>query len=70
MSDEEDQIPEGVQGPLSPLDYVVQNLQCRLGNPRNRCFANSAFRLLGGKFHGGPKSVEQNSFSGERSVGQ
>ena len=29
----------------SSLDYVVQNLQCRLGNYRNRCFANGPFRL-------------------------
>ena len=28
-----------------PLDYVLQSLQCRLGNPRNRCFANAPFRL-------------------------
>lgn len=25
----------------TPLDYVVQNLQCRTGNPRNRCYANA-----------------------------
>ena len=29
----------------SSLDYVAQNLQCRLGNYRNRCFANGPFRL-------------------------
>ena len=29
----------------SSLDFVVQNLQCRLGNCRNRCFANGPFRL-------------------------
>ena len=53
----EDQFHEEVQGPLSPLDYVIQNLQCRLGNPRNRCFANSAFRLWAwaGSFMEGPR---------------
>lgn len=41
----------------SPLDYVVQNLQCRTGNPRNRCFANAPFRLWAwaGSFQGGPR---------------
>ena len=29
----------------SSLDFVVQNLQCQLGNCRNRCFANGPFRL-------------------------
>ena len=29
----------------SSLDFVVQNLQCRSGNFRNRCFANGPFRL-------------------------
>ena len=39
-----------------PLDYVLQNLQCRLGNPRNRCFANAPFRLWAwaGSFLFGP----------------
>ena len=42
---------------MSSLDYVAQNLQCRLGNPRNRCYANSAFRLWAwaGSFMGGEK---------------
>ena len=41
----------------SPLDYVVQNLQCRTGNYRNRCFANAPFRLWSwaGSFMGGPQ---------------
>ena len=41
----------------SPLDYVLQNLQIRLGNPRNRCFANAPFRLWSwaGSFLEGPK---------------
>ena len=41
----------------SPLDYVLQNLQIRLGNPRNRCFANAPFRLWSwaGSFLDGPK---------------
>ena len=40
----------------APLDYVVQNLQYRLGNPRNRCYANSPYRLWtwAGSFLGGP----------------
>ena len=58
-SDDEVTSPQmvGVQGPLSSLDYVVQNLQRRLGNPRNRCYANSAFRLWSwaGSFMEGPK---------------
>ena len=47
----------GLQGPMSSLDYVAQNLQRRLGNPRNRCHANSAFRLWAwaGSFMGGEK---------------
>ena len=42
------------------LDYVLQNLQIRLGNPRNRCFANAPFRLWSwaGSFLDGPKNVE------------
>ena len=38
------------------LDFVVQNLQCRLGNYRNRCFANGPFRLWAwaGSFMSGP----------------
>ena len=59
LSDDEETSPQmvGVQGPLSSLDYVVQNLQCRLGNPTNRCYANSAFRLWSwaGSFMEGPK---------------
>ena len=44
-------------GPMWPLDYVAQSLQCRLGNPNNRCFANAAFRLWpwAGAFMDGPK---------------
>ena len=40
----------------APLDYVVQNLQYRLGSPRNRCYANSPYRLWtwAGSFLGGP----------------
>ena len=39
------------------LDYVVQNLQSRLGNYRNRCFANGPFRLWAwaGSFLQGPQ---------------
>ena len=33
------------QAEQSSLDLVVQNLQARLGNYRNRCFANGPFRL-------------------------
>ena len=46
--------PSSVQ---SPLDYVIQNLQCRTGNYRNRCFANAPFRLWSwaGSFLGGPQ---------------
>ena len=41
----------------SPLDYVIQNLQCRTGNYRNRRFANAPFRLWSwaGSFLGGPQ---------------
>ena len=41
----------------STLDYVLQNLQCRTGNYRNRCFANAPFRLWSwaGSFLGGPQ---------------
>ena len=39
----------------STLDYVIQNLQCRTGNYRNRCFANAPFRLWAGSFLGGPQ---------------
>ena len=41
---------------LAPWDYVMQNLQCRLGNPRNRCYANAPFRLWAwaGNFMEGP----------------
>lgn len=41
----------------APLDSVLQNLQCRLGNPRNRCFANAPFWLWAwtGSFLSGPK---------------
>ena len=41
----------------SSLDYVVQNRQTRLGNYRNRCFANGPFRLWAwvGSFLHGPK---------------
>ena len=41
----------------TPLDYVIQNLQCRTGNYRNRCFANAPFRLWSwaGSFMGGPQ---------------
>ena len=40
----------------STLDYVLQNLQCRIGNYRNRCFANAPFWLWSwaGSFLGGP----------------
>ena len=50
-------------GPMSSLDYVVQNLQCRLGNPRNRCYANSAFRLWAwaGSFMEGPQLWQRTS---------
>ena len=36
---------DSMRGHTSPLDFVAQCLQCRLGNPNNRCFANAAFRL-------------------------
>ena len=41
----------------STLDYVMQNFQCRLGNPRNRCYANVPFRLWAwsGSFVAGPQ---------------
>lgn len=66
VSDEEDprSTMTGVSsGPMSPLDYVAQNLQCRLGNPRNRCFDNSAFRLWAwaGSFLEGPKLWNKTS---------
>lgn len=41
--------------PLEPGDYVLQNFQCRLGNPRNRCYANSPFRLWAGSVLSGPQ---------------
>ena len=43
------------------LDYVLQNLQCRTGNYRNRCFANAPFRLWSwaGSFLGGPQLWNQ-----------
>ena len=45
----------------SSLDYVLQNLQCRTGNYRNRCFANAPFRLWSwaGSFLGGPQLWNQ-----------
>ena len=36
---------EGEHAIHSSLDYVLQNLQIRLGNYRNRCFANGPFRF-------------------------
>lgn len=38
-----------------PMAYMAQNLQCRWGNPKNRCFANSQ---LGRDLHGGLKSLD------------
>ena len=48
---------EPQHGDRTSLDFVLQNLQCRLGNPRNRCFANAPFRLWAwaGSFLAGPK---------------
>ena len=48
---------------MSSLDFVMQNLQSRLGNPRNRCYANSAFRLWAwaGSFMGGAKLWNQTN---------
>ena len=54
---EVDQHGEDRQVAQCPLDYVLQNLHCRLGNPRNRCYANAPFRLWAwsGSFLAGPK---------------
>ena len=64
VPDEDNATPStATGGPMSSLDYVVQNLQCRLGNPRNRCYANSAFRLWSwaGSFMEGPKLWQQTA---------
>ena len=63
-SEDEDMQPSrdaNPRGPMSSLDFVMQNLQCRLGNPRNRCYANSAFRLWAwaGSFMGGARLWNQ-----------
>ena len=56
-TDEQSEMAATRSGPMWPLDYVAQSLQCRLGNPNNRCFANAAFRLWSwaGAFMDGPQ---------------
>ena len=55
-ADDETQNTESLQG-QSVLDFVLQNLQCKLGNPKNRCYANAPFRLWmwTGSFLSGPE---------------
>ena len=55
-ADEENQPIEQLQG-QSALDYVLQNLPCKLGNPKNRCYAKAPFRLWmwTGSFLAGPQ---------------
>lgn len=54
-----DDMDEGPEKPVaqSTMDYVLQNLHCRLGNPQNRCYANAPFRLWAwaGSFLSGSK---------------
>ena len=55
-ADDESQTTDSLQG-QSALDFVLQNLQCKLGNPKNRCYANAPFRLWmwTGSFLSGPE---------------
>ena len=55
---------EAKQVAQQTLDYVLQNLHFRLGNPRNRCYANAPFRLwawAGSFLSGGTRQPRQCS---------
>lgn len=67
VPDDEDTIPfTETGGPMSSLDYVVQNLQCRLGNPRNRCYAKFSLQImgLGRQLHGRAKTLAADRHRG------
>lgn len=70
MEDEPQPAASPMEGSRSSLDYVVQNLQCRLGNYRNRCFANGPFIVgMGWQLHERTSAMEPHPSSGTRGAG-